>query len=85
MPGKAFGNAHHGGRGGGLLGCAGEACAVLRPFFLAALLAACAVSIGGLIASHIARLIYKASFSRLIAFSFWLGSMLMLVCDKESC
>lgn len=55
--------------------------------FIAALLAACAVSIGGLIgfvgliAPHMARLLFKASFKKLIGFSFWFGSVLMLVCD----
>lgn len=54
---------------------------------LAALLAACAVSIGGLIgfvgliAPHMARMLFKASFRRLVGFSFWFGSMLMLACD----
>lgn len=55
--------------------------------FFSALLAACAVSVGGLIgfvgliAPHIARLLFRASFPKLIGFSFWLGSLLMLVCD----
>ena len=55
--------------------------------FTAALLAACAVSIGGLIgfvgliAPHIARLLFKTSFLKLILFSFWFGSVLMLFCD----
>ena len=55
--------------------------------FTAALLAACAVSIGGLIgfvgliAPHIARLLFKTGFLKLILFSFWFGSVLMLTCD----
>lgn len=54
---------------------------------IAALLAACAVSIGGLIgfvgliAPHIARLLFRTSFPKLIAVSFWFGSLLMLICD----
>ena len=55
--------------------------------FIAALLAACAVSIGGLIgfvgliAPHMARILFKTGFLKLIAFSFWFGGMLMLICD----
>ena len=55
--------------------------------FIAALLAACAVSIGGLIgfvgliAPHMARMLFKTGFLKLTAFSFWFGAMLMLICD----
>lgn len=55
--------------------------------FFAAVLAACAVSIVGLIgfvgliSPHIARRLFKTSFPKLIGFSFWFGSMLMLICD----
>lgn len=53
----------------------------------AALLAGCAVSLGGLIgfvglvSPHIARLLFKTRFSRLILASFWFGSLLVVVCD----
>ena len=55
--------------------------------FIAALLAASAVSIGGLIGfvglvvPHIARLLFKSRFTKLVPFCFWLGSIFVLVCD----
>lgn len=55
--------------------------------FCAALLAASAVSIGGLIgfvgliAPHIARLLFKSRFLKLLLFSFWFGALLVLICD----
>lgn len=56
-------------------------------FFIAALLAASAVSIAGLIgfigliSPHIARLLFRSNFRKLVLFSCWFGAILVLSCD----
>lgn len=53
----------------------------------AAVLAGCAVSMGGLlsfaglIAPHMAKLLFELNYSKLILATFWLGSTFMLFCD----